>query len=218
MAGLWKTGLVGAAAGLAIPVGGLSGLFSAGSGAVLLLALFGVGSKEMTRLSLWGLLTSDVMGCLVVSLAIFIPTFFFLATLQRKAKALVSRINTEQGLLLDSGNLLGYPSPGFLVFDQAHRVLARCNSVTGDYHLQDFSWVLSWQVTWRNVERMEMNGGSQVINATGASVPTFERTVRPRNFALELQVANPQHPILTFPMSQRAAETWCARLNALFAG
>jgi len=50
------------------------------------------------------------------------------------------------------------------------------------------------------------------------SVPTFERTVRAKNFAIELQTADPQRPLLSFPMSRRAAETWCARLNALFNG
>jgi len=216
MAGLWKTGLVGAAAGLAVPVGAISGVLSACFGSVLLLAFVGIGTDRMTHLSLWGLLTSDVMLHLVYSLAIFVPTFLFLATLQRKAKALVSRINTEQGLSLDGGNLLGYPSPGFLAFDQAHRVLARCNSVTGDYQLHDFAWVLEWRVTWRNVERMEANGGA--VNPNGIAVPTFGRSVRAKDFALELEVANPQQPLLTFFMSQHAAETWCARLNALFSG
>ena len=77
--------------------------------------------------------------------------------------------------------------------------------------------VQSW-MTWREVESMEMNGGSRQVNASGMSVPTFERTVRAKDFAVELQTADPQQPLLSFPMSRRAAETWCARLNALFNG
>lgn len=48
------------------------------------------------------------------------------------------------------------------------------------------------------------------------SVPTFQRTVRAKNFAIELQVADPLQPRLYFPMSRRAAESWCARLSAIF--
>jgi len=218
MAGLWKTGLVGAAAGLALPIGGISGLLSAGFGSALLLASLGIGSQRMTGLSLWKLLTSDVMGYLILSLAVFIPTFLFLRGLQRRAKALVGDINSQRGLSLDSRDLLGYPSPGFLVFDQEHRVVASCNSVTGDYQLHDFSWIMGWRMIWEEAEQMEMNGGTRMVNASGMSVPTFDRTVRPKNFAIELQVANAERPLLTFPMSRRAAETWCARLNVLFNG
>ena len=39
-----------------------------------------------------------------------------------------------------------------------------------------------------------------------------------KDFAVELQTADPQRPLLSFPMSRRAAETWCARLNAIFNG
>ena len=87
-----------------------------------------------------------------------------------------------------------------------------------DVELHDFSWLLGWRMTWREVESMEMNGGSRQVNASGMSVPTFERTVRAKNFAIELQTADPQRPVLSFPMSRRAAETWCARLNAIFNG
>ncbi|MGE6375161.1 hypothetical protein [Stutzerimonas stutzeri] len=73
-------------------------------------------------------------------------------------------------------------------------------------------------MTWREIESMEMNGGSRQVNRAGISVPTFERTVRTKDFAIELQTTDPQRPLLSFPMSRRAAETWCARLNAIFNG
>lgn len=165
-----------------------------------------------------GLLTSELMLYLLISLAIFTLSFRFLARLQARCQALVARINAQHGLSFDTAHLLGYPAPAFLVFDRQHRKLAACSIVDEAWRIHDFSWLLGWRMTWREVESMEMSGGSRQVNASGMSVPTFERTVRAKNFAIELQTADPQRPVLSFPMSRRAAETWCARLNALFNG
>ena len=218
MASVWKTAGVGAAAGLAVPVAGLSGLAAAGLTLILVLAMIGVGPARLSQASLWGLLTSELMLYLLISLAIFTLSFRFLARLQARCQALVARINAQQGLSFDAGHLLGYPAPTFLVFDSRNRKIAACDVVNDAYKLHDFSWLLGWRMTWREVESMEMNGGSRQVNASGMSVPTFERTVRAKDFAIELQTADPQRPLLSFPMSRRAAETWCARLNALFNG
>ena len=218
MASVWKTAGVGAAAGLAVPVAGLSGLAAAGLTLILVLAMIGVGPARLSQASLWGLLTSELMLYLLISLAIFTLSFRFLARLQARCQALVARINGQQGLSFDAGHLLGYPAPAFLVFDSQNRKIAACDVVNDAYKLHDFSWLLGWRMTWREVESMEMNGGSRQVNASGMSVPTFERTVRAKDFAIELQTADPQRPVLSFPMSRRAAETWCARLNAIFNG
>lgn len=218
MASVWKTAGVGAAAGLAVPVAGLSGLAAAGLTLILVLAMVGVGPARLSQTSLWGLLTSELMLYLLISLAIFTLSFRFLARLQARCQALVARINAQQGLSFDAGHLLGYPAPTFLVFDSRNRKIAACDVVNDAYKLHDFSWLLGWQMTWREVESMEMNGGSRQVNASGMSVPTFERTVRAKDFAIELQTADPQRPVLSFPMSRRAAETWCARLNTIFNG
>ena len=218
MASVWKTAGMGAAAGLAVPVAGLSGLAAAGLTLILVLAMFGVGPARLSQTSLWGLLTSELMLYLLISLAIFTLSFRFLARLQARCQALVARINAQQGLSFDAGHLLGYPAPAFLVFDSQNRKIAACDVVNDAYKLHDFSWLLGWQMTWREVESMEMNGGSRQVNASGMSVPTFERTVRAKDFAIELQTADPQRPLLSFPMSRRAAETWCARLNTIFNG
>ena len=218
MASVWKTAGMGAAAGLAVPVAGLSGLAATALTLILVLAMFGVGPARLSQTSLWGLLTSELMLYLLISLAIFTLSFRFLARLQARCQALVARINAQQGLSFDAGHLLGYPAPAFLVFDSRNRKIAACDVVNEAYKLHDFSWLLGWQMTWREVESMEMNGGSRQVNASGMSVPTFERTVRAKDFAIELQTADPQRPLLSFPMSRRAAETWCARLNALFNG
>lgn len=218
MASVWKTAGMGAAAALAVPAAGLSGLAAAGFTLILVLAMVGVGPARLSQTSLWGLLTSELMLYLLISLAIFTLSFRFLARLQARCQALVARINAQQGLSFDAGHLLGYPAPAFLVFDSRNRKIAACDVVNDAYKLHDFSWLLGWRVTWREVESMEMNGGSRQVNASGMSVPTFERTVRAKNFAIELQTADPQRPVLSFPMSRRAAETWCARLNAIFNG
>ena len=218
MASMWKTAGISLAAGLAVPVAGLSGLSSAGFLLFLVLAMFGKGPARMPHPTVWGLLTSETMLYLLISLAIFALSFGFLARLQLRCKELVARINAEKSLSFDGSNLLGYPAPAFLVFDPQHRKIAFCSIVDGTYRLHDFLWVLGWRITWREVESMEMNGGSRPVNASGMSVPTFERTVRAKDFAIELQTADPQRPLLSFPMSRRAAETWCARLNALFNG
>lgn len=217
MASVWKTAGMGAAA-LAVPVAGLSGLAAAGLTLILVLAMFGVGPARLSQTSLWGLLTSELMLYLLISLAIFTLSFRFLARLQARCQALVARINAQQGLSFDAGHLLGYPAPAFLVFDSQNRKIAACDVVNDAYKLHDFSWLLGWRMTWREVESMEMNGGSRQVNASGMSAPTFERTVRAKDFAIALQTADPQRPVLSFPMSRRAAETWCARLNALFNG
>ena len=218
MASVWKTAGMGAAAGLAVPVAGLSGLAATALTLILVLAMFGVGPARLSQPSLWGLLTGELMLYLLISLAIFTLSFRFLARLQARCQALVARINAQQGLSFDAGHLLGYPAPAFLVFDSRNRKIAACDVVNDAYKLHDFSWLLGWRMTWREVESMEMNGGSRQVNASGMSVPTFERTVRAKDFAIELQTADPQRPVLSFPMSRRAAETWCARLNALFNG
>lgn len=218
MASVWKTAGMGAAAGLAVPVAGLSGLAATALTLILVLAMVGVGPARLSQTSLWGLLTSELMLYLLISLAIFTLSFRFLARLQARCQALVARINAQQGLSFDAGHLLGYPAPAFLVFDSQNRKIAACDVVNDAYKLHDFSWLLGWRMTWREVESMEMNGGSRQVNASGMSVPTFERTVRAKDFAIELQTADPQRPVLSFPMSRRAAETWCARLNTIFNG
>ena len=218
MASVWKTAGMGAAAGLAVPVAGLSGLAATALTLILVLAMFGVGPARLSQTSLWELLTSELMLYLLISLAIFTLSFRFLARLQARCQALVARINGQQGLSFDAGHLLGYPAPTFLVFDSRNRKIADCDVVNDAYKLHDFSWLLGWRMIWREVESMEMNGGSRQVNASGMSVPTFERTVRAKDFAIELQTADPQRPVLSFPMSRRAAETWCARLNAIFNG
>lgn len=52
---------MGAAAALAVPVAGLSGLAAAGLTLILVLAMFGVGPARLSQTSLWGLLTSELM-------------------------------------------------------------------------------------------------------------------------------------------------------------
>ncbi|OAJ47906.1 hypothetical protein [Pseudomonas marginalis] len=187
---------------IAIPAAGLSGLATVGS-------LLGMLLSTENR-------TIDVFQFFLVSLFIFCLAIWHLVRQQRRAKALVSSVNQKEDLSLDDTQLLGYPSPTFIVFDRSTQKLAQCQSASGDYRIRDFSWVLSWRCEWREVERMEMGGSARVVNATGISVPTFERTRLFKDFALVLTVADANHPTLRFPMSQRAAQEWCTRCHVLF--
>ena len=192
------------ASGIAIPAAGLSGLATIGSSLAMAL------SSENR--------TTDVFQFFLVAVSIFCLAMWYLVQQQKRAKSLVASVNQQECLDLDGTQLLGYPSPVFIVFDQTRRKLAQCNSAIGDYQVQDFSWVMGWHCEWREVETMEMGGSARVVNATGMSVPTFQRTRRLKDFALVLAVADAGQPTLRFPMSQRAAQEWCSRCNALFNG
>lgn len=50
MTSVWKTAGMGAAAGLAVPVAGLSGLAAAGFTLILVLAMFGVGPARLSQI------------------------------------------------------------------------------------------------------------------------------------------------------------------------
>jgi hypothetical protein len=199
---MFKTLGFGLVAGLAIPLAGLSGLASVGLIFVMLIS-------ERNR-------NPDIYGYLALSIAFLILALWLLRSLQKKAESLVNLINQREGLLLDKENLLGYPSPAFIVFDAKHQKLAVCNLATGDYQIHDFSWVIRWYMTWREVDSVEMNGGFRVVNSTGVGVPTFEARTRYKDFAMVLEVNNPRQPVMRFPMSKRAVEKWCSRLSMLF--
>lgn len=190
------------ASGIAIPAAGLSGIATIGS-------LFGMLLSSENRVS-------DVFQFFLVALSIFCLAIWHLVRQQKRAKSLVASVNQKEGLSLDGTQLLGYPSPTFIVFDHSNKKLAQCQSVTGDYQIKDFSWVMDWHCEWREFETMEMGGSARMVNATGMSVPTFERTRRLKDFALVLAVADASQPTLRFPMSQHAAHEWCARCNMLF--
>lgn len=196
-----KTLGVGLAGGLAIPIAGLSGLASVGLIVVMLIS-------ERNR-------NLDIYFYLALSITFFILALWVLRSLQKKAEELVSLINLREGLLLDKANLLGYPSPAFIVFDTGHRKLAVCNLATADYQIHDFDWVIRWYMTWREVDSVEMNG-LKTVNPSGFSAPVFEAKTRYKDFAMVLEVNNTRQPVMRFPMSRRAAENWCARMNALF--
>ena len=192
------------ASGIAIPAAGLSGLATIGSSLAMAL------SSENR--------TTDVFQFFLVAVSILCLAMWYLVQQQKRAKSLVASVNHQECLGLDGTQLLGYPNPVFIVFDQARRKLAQCQSATGDYQIRDFSWVIGWHCEWREVETMEMGGSARVVNATGMSVPTFQRTRRFKDFALILTVADASQPTLRFPMSQRAVQEWCTRCNLLFNG
>jgi len=146
---------MGAAAGPAVPVAGLSGLAAAGFTLILVLAMFGVGPARLSQTSLWELLTSKRMLYLLISLAIFTLSFRFLARLQARCQALVARINGQQGLSFDAGHLLGYPAPAFLVFDSRNCKIAACDVVNDAYKPCDHC---GWQQVFHLGKQMCRHG------------------------------------------------------------
>jgi hypothetical protein len=204
-----KVGVV-FAAGLAMPIAALSGVATAIFLLLIVQGAFGMGpaswaSSGFRRVTVWQLMTGEWMLYLLISGSIFVLAFRSLRKLSARAKALIEKINANEKLMLDGGNLLGHPAPvghlatNFLAFDARNRRIAACDIVSGQYTIHDFSWVRQWEITWRE-EEIYMGRGA----------------VHAKDFVLTLQVADPQQPLRKFPMSsRRAAEAWNARLNAI---
>ena|SRR5579859_4740205 len=204
MTGTARTAAIAVLSQLAIPVGGLSAMGAAGS---LLALIFSPSNR-----------TPGVIEFFLVTSVLFGLTLYGLARLQKKGKMLIAHINHQEALSLDVGNMLGYPSPVFMAFDRTHQVLAICNSATSHYEMHNFSYVLAWHYTWTDRKSMEFSGAGERIRGTSMQAPAFEPVVRRVNFMLVLEVADPVRPLIKFPMSERAAIEWCARLQATFNG
>lgn len=204
MAGILKTIGTALLGTFAIPVAGLSGIGAAG-------ALLGWIFSAQNR-------TTGVFLFFICSVLTFFLAVRFLIGLEKKANSLVAGINHQTGLNLNPANMLGYPSPAFLVFDKQNRKLAMCNSSTADFKIYELSHLLSWQYEWRNVNSMEFSRGGNLISGTTMSAPAFDRVQRRQGFTLTIEVADENNPILQFPMSERAAIQWCAKLNAIVNG
>ncbi|MES2832469.1 MAG: hypothetical protein V4695_10800 [Pseudomonadota bacterium] len=204
MAGTIKTIGTALLGTFAIPVAGLAGIGAVG-------ALLGLIFSAQNR-------TSGVFLFFVCSASICFFAIRLLIGFQKKAQRLVVDINHRTGLNLNSADMLGFPSPAFLVFDKQNRKFAMCNSSTGDFQLYELSYLLSWNYEWRNVTNMEISGQGNRIPGTQMHAPAFERVERRQGFTLILEVANEHSPILKFPMSERAAKVWCAKLSAIVNG
>lgn len=154
----------------------------------------------------------------VVAMAVLIVVVGLLARMQSRARRLVAAINATSGLRLDPRYLLGSPSPVFVAFDRAHRQLVIANASTGTYRTYPFHHVLRWSADWTTRTHMQLTGTGDWVQGTHLQSPTFTPIERDEAFALVLDLADPDLPQLAFPMSERAAVAWCARLNALFNG
>lgn len=172
---------------------------------------------------LWGVirfspdkLTVEGRQLFVASFSIFCLAIWYLIWRKRRAKALVASINLKEGLSLDDTQLLGYPNPLFFVFDLSNKKLAQCQSATGDYQIQDLTWVTGWQYEWQQVDSRVSGGVLRVVDGAGMSVPADEIRRSFINFSLILTVADTSHPPFRFPMNRSAAEEWCTRCNVLF--
>lgn len=189
---------------LAGPVGGIALLVAAGSGLTL---IFDPTSRD------GGAVTACALSMMVLAAVIWL-----LARTRHRARRLVAAINVESGLRLDPCHLLGAPSPIFIAFDRIHRQFVIANAVTHGYRRYDFQHVLRWYADWATRTRMELSGAGDWVRGTHLRSPIFSPVERDESFSLVLEVADPDAPQLAFPMSERAAMAWCARLNAIFNG
>lgn len=189
---------------LAVPTAGLSGIG-------VICALLGMLLSSDNR-------TIGVFTFFMVAAVICFLSIRLLAGMHKKAKGLVESINRQFNLNFNVGNLLGYPSPAFLVFDKQNRKLAFCNSSTGDFKIYELSHLLAWRYEWKMKESMELSGPGRQVGTTNMHMPSFERVQRAGDFALILEVADESNPVIKFYMSERAAKEWCAKLNAIVNG
>ena len=190
----------------AIPVAGISGI----AAIISLLRLFF--SSESRSFGLFLFFFAAATIC-----------YFAVKALQgiaKRGRLLVESINIKESLSLNPENMLGYPSPGFFVFDKNNRKLAICNSVSGDYKIHDFRYVLQWYYEWGTGTRMDVGiTGGAFIPGTNMREPTITHSDYKKNFTLVLEVADGNNPFFKFPMQgENPAKRWCAKLNAMFNG
>jgi hypothetical protein len=190
----------------AVPVAGVTGIVSIIS---LLVLVFSSDSRS------FGLFLFFLTAASICYFAIKA-----LQSIAKRGRILVESINAKESLSLNSENMLGYPSPAFFAFDKKNRKIAICNSVTGDYKLHDFSYVIQWYYEWGTGTRMDVGiTGGAFIPGTNMREPTITHSEYKKNFMLVLEVADENNPFFKFPMQGEApAKRWCAKLNAIFNG
>jgi len=190
----------------AVPIGGAAGIAS-----IISFLLLVFSSKDRSF---------GVFCFFLASVAVCYFAIKALQSIAERGRLLVESINTKESINLNSENMLGYPSPAFFVFDKNSRKLAICNSVTGDYKIHDFSYILKWYYEWGTGSNMNIGiTGGAYIPGTSMREPTITQTEYKKNFALVLEVADENNPFFKFPMQGEApAKRWCAKLNAIFNG
>lgn len=206
MAAVFRSVGVALLGAFAVPVAGISGIAAIIS---LLLLFF---SSEFRSFGLFLFFSTAAAICYLA-----VKTLHGIA---QRGRLLVEGINIKETLALNPENMLGHPSPAFLVFDTKNRRLAICNSVTGDYKIHDFRYVLQWYYEWGTGTRMDVGiTGGAFIPGTNMREPTITHSEYKKSFTLILEVADENSPVLKFPMQGEAvAKRWCAKLNAIFNG
>ena len=200
MKGIIRSVGIAVAASFAIPVSVISGFISA---VVLLVLIFSSSARSFELF----------MVCIGSGGISYLALRFLRGIAEQGAKK-IADINQKESLKLNPANMLGYPSPAFMAFDKENRRLAICNSVTGDYQLYDFNYVLQWYYEWGTGIRSRMNADGEL-----GRMGSFTETEYKKNFTIVLEVANENRPFLKFPvMGETAAKRWCATLSAIFNG
>ncbi len=204
MVGMFKTAVTAALGTLAVPVMGFSGFGAVGALLVLLFA------RDYR--------TSGVFIFFVIASITCFLSIRLLQGIYKKSRNLVASINRQAHLNFNVENLLGHPSPIFLVFDKQNKKLAVCNSSNGTFQIHELSYLLAWHYEWKNREVMEFTGQFHQVGNTSIGAPSFERSQKRVLFELVIELADEINPIMKFYMSEREAKQWCAKLNAIVNG
>ena len=205
MSGILRTVGVAMLAASALPVAAFTGLASI---ILILVFIFSPESRSF-GLFLFFLVTAAVCYFAIKSLQ----------NISKRGHSFVKNINAQEGLNLNPNEMLGYPSPTFCVFDKNNRKLAICNSVTKDYKVRDFDYVLQWYYEWGTGTRMDVGVGGAALPKTNVRGPAISHSEYKKNFLVVLEVADENNPLFKFQMqNEEAAKRWCAKLNAIFNG
>lgn len=175
----------------AVPAAGLAGIASTIS---FLIIVFSPASRS-----------AGIYLFFVAAAAICLFAVRVLWVIAARGRQLVEAINAKESLRLNPAHMLGHPGPAFLVFDKAHRTIAVCNSVTGDYKLHAFSYVLQWYYEWGVGRSMNVGiAGGPLIPGTNMREPNITHAHHKKNFTLVLEVADVDNPQYKFPMQGEA--------------
>ena len=205
MTGVIRSVAIAVLGAFAVPVAGFSGI------AALIMFFVLITVRESRS---FGALVFFAAACGVCYAAI--KTLHGIA---KRGRLLVEEINKKEVLSFNSANLLGHPSPAFFAFDKVNRKIAICNSVTGDYKIHDFQYVLRWYYDWGTGISTSVTNQGAYIPGTVMREPVVEQREYKRGFMLVLEVSDENNPVFKFPMQGEApAQRWCSTLNAIFNG
>lgn len=181
MAGVIRSVSIAVLGAFAVPVAGISAI---AAGIMLLVLVTMPESRSFLSMMFF------VAACGTCYAAVKV-----LHNIAKRGRLLIEEINKNESLSLNPGNMLGHPSPTFLAFDKINRKIAICNSITGDYRIHDFQYVLRWHYEWGTGISTSVTNQGAYIPGTVMREPVVEHREYKKGFVLVLEVANESSPI-----------------------